>query len=61
MTDMSPSSDCVTVYHQIELLRQQLQVQHDEMYAAVTEVELLKEQLSVETAARIQVQVGGRE
>ena len=55
--DVSLNGVSVSVHHQTQLLRQQLQQQCDETRAAVAQVELLKEQLRAETAARMEAQV----
>ena len=44
-------------HHQMQLLRQQLEQQQHQTQVAIAQVHLLKDQLSAETAARIEAQV----
>lgn len=48
----------ITSRHQVQLLRQQVEHHHQQTQVAVAQVQLLKEQLAAETAARIESQVG---
>jgi len=48
----------ITSQHQVQLLQQQAEHHHQQTQVAVAQVQLLKEQLAAETAARIESQVG---
>lgn len=47
----------LSTHHQMQLLRQQLEQQQHQTQVAIAQVHLLKDQLSAETAARIEAQV----
>lgn len=51
-----PLGTPLSAHHQLQLLQQQLQQQHQQTQVAVAQVHLLKDQLSAEAAARIEAQ-----
>ncbi|XP_038827264.1 carboxyl-terminal PDZ ligand of neuronal nitric oxide synthase protein [Salvelinus namaycush] len=59
---VSPSSPCspfltpLAAHHYLQLLQQQIQQQQQHTQVAVAQVQLLKDQMSVETAARVEAQ-----
>jgi carboxyl-terminal PDZ ligand of neuronal nitric oxide synthase protein len=55
--DVIASDQSVSSQHQVKLLRQQVEHEHQQTQVAVAQVHLLKEQLAAETAARIESQV----
>ncbi|KAL8625806.1 hypothetical protein ACOMHN_012398 [Nucella lapillus] len=46
----------LSMHHQVQLMRQQLEQQQHQTQVAIAQVHLLKDQLSAETAARIEAQ-----
>ncbi|XP_060552353.1 carboxyl-terminal PDZ ligand of neuronal nitric oxide synthase protein-like isoform X2 [Ruditapes philippinarum] len=54
--DVIASDQSVSSQHQVKLLRQQVEHEHQQTQVAVAQVHLLKEQLAAETAARIESQ-----
>ena len=55
--DVLTSDQPISSQHQAQLLRQQVEHEHQQTQVAVAQVHLLKEQLAAETAARIESQV----
>ncbi|XP_055896425.1 mucin-6-like isoform X3 [Biomphalaria glabrata] len=58
-TTSSSSENCMlplSQHHQLQLIRQQLEQQQHQTQVAIAQVHLLKDQLSAETAARIEAQ-----
>jgi len=51
------ASQPLSLHHQVQLLQQQLEQQNQQTQIAISQVNLLKNQLATETAARIEAQV----
>ena len=56
LVDMGPLP--LTAQHKIQLLRLQVEQQQQQTQVAMAQVQLLKDQLTAETTARIEAQVG---
>ncbi|XP_045201131.1 carboxyl-terminal PDZ ligand of neuronal nitric oxide synthase protein-like isoform X2 [Mercenaria mercenaria] len=54
--DIIASDQPISAQHQVQLLRQQVEHEHQQAQVAVAQVHLLKDQLAAETAARIESQ-----
>lgn len=52
-----PEGTPLGVYHQVQLLKEQLEQQNQQTQATQVQLQLLKDQLSAETAARLEAQV----
>lgn len=56
MGTVPPEGAPLSLYHQLQLLRHQLEQQTQQTQAAVAQVQLLKDQLAAETTARLEAQ-----